>query len=176
MKDAHAKGITLIEMIMVIIVLGIAIPALLRSWADVSWRSVRSEALADSTFFAQAMMEEIESKQFDENISSPWSAPLGPEGGESREGSGNAGFDDVDDYNEYSDVPAAGYTRCVTVDYVALSGTTWEGTCAPSFPSGCAAPVCSSSDTTAFKRIIVRVSRNDGIIRDVHLTALKGAY
>jgi type II secretory pathway pseudopilin PulG len=155
-----AKGLTIIELVTVIVVLGLAIPPLLTSWANIAWRSVRSESLADATFYAQALMEEIKSKRFDENTSSPWTSPLGPEPGESRAGIGASAYDDVDDFNGCSDSPATRYNRSATVDYAALSGTTWQ----------------NSGSITNFKRIAVTVSRSDGLAKDVNLVTIVAAY
>jgi prepilin-type N-terminal cleavage/methylation domain-containing protein len=170
------KGLTLIELVLVIIVLSIAIPSLLRMWADVGMRSVRSEAMIDAAFYAQELMEEIKSKRFDEAAASPWAAPLGPDSGESRAGTGNASFDDIDDYNGYNDSPAAGYNRCVTVDYVALSGTAWNGTCNPSLPTNCVSPACAAANRTDYKRTIVRLRRSDNVTSDVTLSTIKSGY
>jgi type II secretory pathway pseudopilin PulG len=58
------SGITLIEMIAVIVVVGLAIPAILLMWQDLSFRSGRAEVIAQATFYAQELMEEIKSKRF----------------------------------------------------------------------------------------------------------------
>jgi type II secretory pathway pseudopilin PulG len=174
MKRAGARGMTLIEMVMIIVVLGIAIPALMRSFADVSVRSVGSETLADQTFYAQGLMEEIRSKKFDEKTASPWTAPLTYESGETRSGTGAASFDDVDDYNGYSDSPAPGYSRCVTVDYVSLSGSSWTGTCSPSSPANCQAVTCTVPNISDYKRIIVRVRRNNSMGGEATIVTIKG--
>lgn len=160
MRQFKNGGLTIIELVVVIVVLGLAIPPLLTSWANIGWRSARSEALADATFYAQALMEEIKSKRFDENTSSPWSSLLGPESGESRTGAGASAYDDVDDYNGYSDSPATRYNRSATVGYAALSGTTWQ----------------NSGSITNFKRIAVTVSRSDGLAKDVNLITIVAAY
>lgn len=165
------KGITLIEMVVVIVVLGLSIPALLTMWADVAWRSARSEGIADAAFYAQALMEEIKSKSFDNNTEFPWSAPLGHEAGETY-----PNFDDADDFNNYTDTPTTGYSRCVTVDYVTLSGTNWTGTCTPSNHTSCAAVNCVSADITDYKRIIVRVWRTDNLVSNVSLVAMVSGY
>jgi len=147
------KGLTLIEMISIIVILGLAIPVLLNMWADVAWRSSRSEAIAEATFYAQELMEEIRSKDFEDPNQTPG---FGAESGES----GRSNYDDVDDFNGYSDAPATGYTRSVAVDYVSLSGTTWA----------------HSVSSTDFKRIVVSVSRTDNFASDVSLITIAAAY
>lgn len=141
-------------------------------------KSASAEAVSDAGFYAQQLMEEIRSKKFDKNASAPWSsgADFGPDAGQTRSGTGGAGFDDVDDYNGYQDIPAAGYTRCVTVDYVTPAAGSWNGTCFPGNPVSCSAPACASANVTDYKRIIVRVSRNDNLVKDLTLTTVVGPY
>jgi prepilin-type N-terminal cleavage/methylation domain-containing protein len=165
------KGITLIEMVAVIVVLGISVPVLLTMWSDVAWRSSRSEAMADAMFYAQQLMEEIKSRRFDENAVSPWSSNLGPDG------EAYAAYDDVDDFNGYSEtISGTPYNRCVTVDYVTLSGTTWTGNCSPSTPAGCTPPTCVAANRTNYKRIIVTVWRSDNIVSGVNLITMVSGY
>lgn len=140
-------------MVAVILVLGLTIPVLLTMWADVSWRSARSEQLADATFYAQQLMEEIKSKKF-VDPEDPTNTALGPNG------EIYPLFDDVDDFNGCADssvtTPASGFTRSGVVDYVTLSGTTW-------IPSG---------SSTPYKRITVSVSRTDNLVSDVSLVTI----
>lgn len=164
------RGITLIEMVAVIVVLGISIPVLLTMWSDVAWRSARSEVIADAAFYAQALMEEIKMKAFDENDSSPWSSSLGTEAGESY-----ADYDDVDDFNGYSDSPEARYSRSVAVEYVRLNASDiWEscGTV-----SSCASsPDCVNCNGCCYKRITVNVSRTDNLVDNVTLVTMRAGF
>ncbi|OGX24123.1 MAG: hypothetical protein A3J51_06485 [Omnitrophica WOR_2 bacterium RIFCSPHIGHO2_02_FULL_45_21] len=163
-RPAAGKGLTIIEMVVVIVVLGMAIPPLLTSWANIAWRSARSESLADAAFYAQALMEEIKSKRFDQRTTAPWtaSADLGPDSGENSNNKDS--FNDVDDFLGCIDTkvtsPAASYNRSATVNYAALSGTTWQ----------------DSASITNFKRITVTVSRSDGLANDVNLVTIVAAY
>lgn len=173
LKNMAKKGITLIEMVVMIVVLSVAIPTLLRMWADVAWRSVRSEAMADATFYAQDLLEEIKSKKFDEISVSPRSSTLGSEPGESRLGTGNASFDDADDYNNYSDSPAAGYNRSVTVDYVRLgSGNIWESCGSVNCQN---ITDCTQCNACCYKRIRVTVGRAN-LATDVSLATVVSAH
>ena len=162
MRQFKNGGLTIIELVVVIVVLGLAIPPLLTSWANIGWRSARSESLADATFYAQTLMEEIKSKRFDENTSSPWSSSLGPESGENSNNKDS--FDDADDFLGCADTrvttPATSYNRFAAVGYVSLSGTTWQ----------------DSGSVTNFKRITVTVSRADGLAKDVNLVTIVAAY
>lgn len=159
------KGLTVIELVVVIVVLGLAIPPLLTMWADVAWRSAASELLADSAFYAQQLMEEIKSKNFDESQSSPWtsSASFGPDGGENS--NDRATFDDVDDFVGCTDAsvttPGTGYARSAAVSYVTLNVSTWD-----EVPSG----------ASNYKRIVVTVSRSGGSALPVSLTALVSSH
>lgn len=177
------KGITLIEMVAVIVVLGTSIPFLMTMWSDTTWRSARSEALVDGSFYAQQLMEEIKTKRFDENSASPWSGSLGPDtstvglnGTANETAIGRDNWDDVDDFNGYTGSPAAGYNFCVTVDYISLSGTTWSGTCSPNSPTTCTKPTCTSANRTDYKRIIVRVWRTDNVLSDISLVTMVSGY
>ncbi len=168
-------GMTLIELVLVIVILGVSIPVLLRMWADVGWRASRSEIITDATFYAQQLMEEIKSKEFDENDDSPYSnsANFGPDSGES---SNNAlTFDDVDDFVGCADAvvttPAAKYARSVMVDYYRLNGTTWEACGAVACGS---VTDCATCSQCCYKRIVVTVSRTDNLIKDVRLATLVG--
>lgn len=151
----RSKALTLIELIVIIIVLSVAIPVLLRMWADVALRSSRSEAIAEATFYAEELMEEIKSKDFvdPEDRNNP---NLGPNSGEGD----RSDYDDVDDFNNYLDYPATGYIRRSTVDYVSLNGTIWE----------------TSASTTNFKRITVSVSRSERLAGEVSLVTIVAAF
>jgi type II secretory pathway pseudopilin PulG len=156
------KGLTLIEMVTIIVILGLTIPVLLTMWADVSWRSARSEQLADSSFYAQQLMEEVKSKSFDNNTDQPWtnSSSFGVDAGENR--ANRATFNDVDDFVGATDAnittPVSGFTRSVAIDYVKLPvNNTW---------TGCGATVCNTTtDCTlcaacCYKRIRVSTISN----------------
>lgn len=152
------RGVTLLELVAAIVIMALAIPVLLRVHADVGIKSIRAEAISMATFYAEQMLEEIKTRRFDENTSSPWSATLGPESGETYP----TGFDDIDDFNGRVDTPATVYRRTVTVDYVVLNGANWV----------------HSAASTNFKRVVVSVSRTDlssVIFPSVHLDTIIAA-
>ena len=138
MCSAFKKGATLIELIVFIVVLGIAIPTLLGLFMQANYNTVDSEVVSNTTYVAEELMEEIRSKEYDDPDQTPG---FGPESGETDRSS----YDDVDDYNGYSDIPTAGYTRLVTVEYAQLSGSTWE----------------SAAGTTDYKKVTVVLQRTD---------------
>ncbi|GEM_PF-2459526 len=70
MKEIYSslskKGITLIELIVVILILAIGISAILGLLGETVRRVNVAEEIAIATFYAQEKMEEIKSKDFDE--------------------------------------------------------------------------------------------------------------
>jgi len=93
------KSFTLVEIIAVIVILSLAIPTLLMMFTQANLNSITTESVSKASYYAEALMEEIRSKRFDENDNSPWSNSLGPDGGEVS----RSDYDDVDDYNGLSD-------------------------------------------------------------------------
>lgn len=175
MRPVTSKGLTLIEIIVVIVVLGLAIPPLLNMWANVAWRSGRSEALADAAFYIQELMEEIKTKRFDENTTSPWSTNLGIDN--TTKGLDNAtnetiaarsNWDDIDDFHNATDIPATGYNRTVSIRYVILNTTNWQA--CPSATCG-AIINCTSCNECCYKQVTVSVSGR-GLTNDTAMTTI----
>mgnify|MGYP001592900974 CR=1 FL=1 len=161
------KGITLIEMVVVIVLIALIVPGLLGLFRNVSWRAMRSEAMTQATFYAEQLMEEIKSKRFDANTISPWSST-------STFGTGDAvAYNDVDDFHNYSDSPAPGYSRSVTVEYVWLNVSVWEAcgstTCQ-------AVSTCANCNECCYKRITITVSRSDNLVSNVNLITIVSGY
>jgi type II secretory pathway pseudopilin PulG len=175
MRRLNQQGINLIELVAVLVVAGIAIPVLMTMWATISWRSVGSENVADTTFYARALMEEVKSKKFDHNTISPWtfSANLGIDTGENRADSRT--FNDVDDYVNTTDsnitVPAPGYIRSAIAEYVSLNATNGWQACV--LPVTCGAvSSCTNCNECCYKRITVNVRRADRMPGELNLTAI----
>ncbi|MDP3979822.1 MAG: hypothetical protein Q8Q33_00250 [Chlamydiota bacterium] len=160
------KGLTLIEVVVMITVLALALPGL--AFFFFNWKSSLSEMRLRSlgSRLAYDLMEEIASKKWDENSttgpladgSKTLPANLGPESGESRYSGGANTFDDVDDYHGLSEIPLrdsqgailsafSGFTRTVSVTYVADTNLD--------------APV-TSVPPTHYKRVVVTVSWEGG--------------
>jgi hypothetical protein len=168
-------------------------------WADVAWRSSRSEVISDAIFYSQQLMEEIKSKRFDNRTSSPWtnSADLGVDTGETR--SDKNTFNDVDDFKTVClpgdsgyptcdktctdtlvTTPANRYIRSVIVEYVYLDASNdWQlcctnPPCPPNPPAiTCASEVdCANCNQCCHKRITVTVSRTDNLVRDINLITI----
>ena len=124
------RGFTLIEIIMIIVVVSIAIPALLILVGGEAGRGVESEIRVTATNVAKQLMEEIKAKCWDEAVAA--SALCGETSTPSTLGADPATgdiagdlstYDDVDDYADAAGVPAVTvsgvtYSRGVQVCYV----------------------------------------------------------
>ncbi len=138
------RGFTIIELIIVIVVLGIALPPLLFTVSDTLEDNVKVRTIQTASVLGRSLLEEILSKRYDENTSSPWSNPLGPNGGETR-----ATYDDIDDFDGFTENPISGFTgysSSVTVYYV-NPDTAGLDTAQP-----------DSSNTLDYKRIDVTIT------------------
>ena len=118
------KGVTLIELIAFIVVLGIGVVAIgsvfQHSVVRVQDPIIHSQLIS----MAQAQLDEILSRRYDENTpvggipacgTTILCAGLGLDSGEVI--TNIATLDDVDDFNGYEDTPQANYSRQVTVVY-----------------------------------------------------------
>jgi hypothetical protein len=164
-------------MIVVIVVLGTAIPVLLSVWANVAWRASRSEAIADASFYGEELMEWVKAKKFDEKTDAPWtnSAAFGVDAGESSADMDT--FDDVDDFVNASDTRVTrspgGYRRSVTVEYVYLNTAPNPDAWTSCGTVTCAAVTdCSACTQCCYKRITVTVWHTANLIGNVTLTTI----
>ena len=173
MRLLNNKGVNLIELVATLVVVGIAIPVLLSMWANISWRSVGSENVAEATSYARELMEEIRSKRFDERISSPWTSSLGIDLTEKP--SDASTFDDLDDYVNTTDhnitTPATGYSRSASIEYVYLDNSNvWQ---ACSLPLNCnSTNNCTNCNECCYKRITVNIRRSDQMPGNLNLTTI----
>lgn len=137
MINRNKKSITLIELIVVIVVLGVGISSLMGMFVEANFNTLDTQALVDSTFYAEELMEQIRSKQFEDPDQTP---VFGPESGESTADD----YDDIDDYESYSDTIAV-YNRWVDVEYVELDvADSWQS---------------AGSPPTDYKKITIEVKR-----------------
>jgi len=97
------KGLTLIELVLVVIILGIAIPPLLGLFFNLARKAVQAEAISTATFYAEKEMERLISIR---NYSS------------------------LSITNNTSCVTAlpSGYSCSYTLKYAVLSGNNWTDT------------------------------------------------
>lgn len=126
------QGFTLIELVMFIIIVGIAVSAVSLQFSQNVRHSadplLRQQAIA----IAHIYLDEITSKKWDENtpdgggaaVPGP-SAAMGPDAGEAT----RSDYDDVDDYHGLAETPTAGFTVNITVTH----GTAWQDN--PSAPN-----------------------------------------
>ena len=88
----YKSGMSLIEIIIGIIFLGVAFVGTLYAIRAIQREAYLMEALIRGTSFGNSIMEVVRSNRFDENLIAPWSDPLGPEEAQVTD------YDDVDDY------------------------------------------------------------------------------
>jgi len=160
------KGFTLIEIVLIIVIVAIAIPALLIILGQETRQGVDAELQVKASNVAQALMEEIKTKSWDENLPIPPGAysTLGIDGGET---AGNTStYDDVDDYTAgVPDITVKNitFTASVQVCYVPNTNLNSTSPCQTSSGSG-----------TDFKRIQVTVSNTT--IGSVEVVTVVGNY
>lgn len=155
MRPLDSRGFSLVELMIAIVLLGFIVFSLLKLFADASVLSVNPDYRNTQVMLAQELVEEIRSRRFDElsakDGNGNWSTTLGVNTGETS--SDSSTFDDVDDYNGYSQTmtaPFAGFTRSVTVSYVATGALN----------TPLAIPSPAPNDWTPdYKRVTVTVSQ-----------------
>jgi prepilin-type N-terminal cleavage/methylation domain-containing protein len=162
-KIVSNRGITLIELVIAVVIVGIAIPVLVRNWADVTMRSVESETISDAAFYAEQLMEEIKSKRFDEQTEPAWTAANlfgAKRADESDETNNRTRYDDIDDYDGFTEALPRSFVSLVSVQYANLTGASWQAV---------------ASGTTDFKRVTVNISRKN-IPKAAALVTVVGRY
>jgi len=139
----NGRAFTLIELIITIVLLGIAIPLIGMAIYEGLQRNIDVGTSLQSTQFVEQLCEEIRSRRFDENTIPPWSAALGGDGGETR-----GTWDDIDDYDGLNEpVPGfSAYAQSVNVQYAPANN-----------PNG------ASLVTTDYKRIRATVTPPRGV-------------
>lgn len=184
MNPAAEKGFSLVEVIITIVIIGIALVAAISGWGTIARHSADVMWQTKVSYLGQAYLEEILSRRFDENTPvgggscspacSDENTEFGVTGGApfvSKDGESRENFDDVDDYDGI-DENAVGlfvgligqveaynnYSVSVDVSYV---GTTYLG----------------GSDNQLLKEINVTVTppANTGQ-GPVVFSAIKGSY
>ncbi len=168
------SGLTLIELVITIVVLGIALSALVSALTTGIGRSAQPMWEGKALELSQAYLDEILAKKFDDQ------SPLG--GGQvlsavspctaSNEGQARVLFDDVDDYHGVSDAPPVLTDSTVNmarysnyqVDIAVVCAGTELGTANGSL----------LTDNILAKRITVSISVPSGEVRNV--TVYKGNF
>ena len=112
---AAEAGFSLVEVVITIVVIGIALLAAVGSWSTIASNSADVMWQTRISYLGQAYLEEILSRRYDENtpigggVCSPCSTSLGAEG-EAR-----TDFNDVDDFN--------GLTEAAVGLFVGITGS-----------------------------------------------------
>lgn len=162
---SNNHGGTLIEAVLAIVVLGIAMPPLVGLLQQVAARSADDTYQAMAVTYAESLMEEIVSKNFED--------PNLANGSFGTEESSRAAYDDVDDYNGLVESPPkrldgtpldqyGGFTRTTTVDNVTSA--------APD-------PVTAAANgSTELKRIRVKVTWTGGKGGELTLETMRARH
>jgi MSHA pilin protein MshD len=153
------KGFTLIELVLVITILGIAVSALMTYFVQGVGTSSQSQQRTVASTLAQALMEEIISKCWDETSTtvSPCQGAVTPSTVGADGGEGRQLYDDVDDFNGMNNLPPqdsqggsmtaySGYSQQATVCYVDSS----------------ALNTCKGSGVSNYKKIVVDIVYGGG--------------
>ncbi|SMF34648.1 MSHA pilin protein MshD [Alteromonadaceae bacterium Bs31] len=112
---AH-KGVTLIEAIVFLVVIGVALTALLSVFNEKVVKSVDPVVKARALEIAQAQLDEILSRKFDQNSPTGGVPACGISAGVACLGIvADSAFDDVGDYNGYTDNSDPQYLIAVSV-------------------------------------------------------------
>lgn len=110
------RGVTLIEVILFIVVLSIALVAILRVFNVAVTRSVDPLVRVRAIEIAQAQLDEILSRRFDENTPIGGVPACNANNGVTCLGiAADADFDDVGDYHSFTKTFTGGYTLVVSV-------------------------------------------------------------
>jgi MSHA pilin protein MshD len=162
MLYTSTKGMTLIETVTAVIVLGTAIPSLTNLFTEVSSHRVDHAYQEMAVIYADSLLEEIVSKSFED--------PDLATGSFGTEELSRKDFDDLDDFDGLSNSPPqrfdgtpinqySGFTRSTVVDNVTAIDPD---------------PVSAAADgTTEFKRIAVTVTWTGGRGGEITLSTLR---
>lgn len=114
-KKQLQKGVSLIEMIVFIIVVGIASSALFATYNYGLLHNTDPLIQVRALELAQAKLDEVLALKYDANTPTGGIPACDTPTGIACNNTPDANMNDVDDFNGVSDIPYAGYTRRVTV-------------------------------------------------------------
>jgi type II secretory pathway pseudopilin PulG len=157
-QNKFSFGFTFVELILAVVVLGIAIPPLLQVAGNLSLQAVQGDVVPTAASLGNNLMEEIKSRRWDEllttdNTQGNWSDVMSIDAGE--DATDESTLDDVDDFNGWTKDFSAnytGYTASVVVSYVDETDLNTP-VVIPSLP-------LSPSWTPGFKRIVITISNS----------------
>jgi len=161
-REQNNRGVTFVEIVASIVVLGIALPPLIAVFTEVAGKSPDHTYQVMARTYADSLMEEIASKAFEDPDEAPGS--FGAEEG------ARAAYDDIDDYDGLSNSPPQHFDGTLLDDYGGFTRGVLVAnvTAADTDPSTAAA-----SGTTAFKRIRVAVTWTGARGGEVVLSTLR---
>lgn len=114
-KKQFQQGVSLIEMIVFIIVVGIASSALFAVYNHSLLNNTDPLIQVRALALAQAKLDEVLALKYDANTPTGGIPACDTPTGTACNNSPDANMNDVDDFNGASDTPYTGYTRSVTV-------------------------------------------------------------
>ncbi len=158
---APQQGVTLVELVITIVVMGIALSALVSALSTGIGRSAQPLWEGKALELSQAYLDEIQAMAFDD---------LTPVGGGavltaaspctlSNEGQGRTFFDDVDDYHNVSDKPPVLIDSSINMNQYANYQVDIQ--------VSCAGTEVGLSNNNLAKRITVNISVPSGEVRSV---------
>lgn len=156
------KSLTLIELIITIVVISIAFPALFMFFSSVVRVSHENETVFTATKIAGCYIEEIRSKRFDENTSEPYTSPgalgydsstNGLDDTTAENGTDHDNWDDVDDYDGFSAPSDDDSSYTVEIDVFYVDGSDLN---------------TSVGSQTDYKHVNVKISHSPDIEVETH--------
>ena len=108
-------GVSLVELIVFILVIGIASAALFQVYSYSVVRNVDPIIQVRALELAQTRLDEVLALKYDANTPTGGIPACGATNGAACNNTPDANMNDVDDFNNISDTPYTGYTRTVTV-------------------------------------------------------------
>jgi MSHA pilin protein MshD len=109
------RGVSLIELVVFLIVVGIASSSLFAAYNYGLMHNADPLIQVRALELAQARLDEILALKYDANTPTGGIPACGSTGGPACNNLPDADMNDVDDYNNVSDTPYTGYARTVTV-------------------------------------------------------------
>tara|TARA_B100000886_G_C20420550_1_gene491344 strand:- start:2363 stop:2887 length:525 start_codon:yes stop_codon:yes gene_type:complete len=106
-KNTNRSGFTLVEVLVAILLTGLAFMLFLQALNTGKSVRVKSELRTRQSLLLNSMQNQIRARRFDENLTAPWtdSNSLGIEDNEMLINQ----FDDIDDFNNYNENSIVGY-------------------------------------------------------------------
>jgi len=158
----NERGLTLIELVVVIAVMLVAIPPLTSLYTEVASASVDETYQSAAVSLADSLMEEIVSKAFED--------PDLSEGTFATEEGSRAAYDDIDDFDGLSNSPPQGIDGSDLDDYGGITRSVLVDNVTTTTPD----PVTAETDgSTPLKRIKVKVVWTGGRGGELTLSTLR---